>query len=1000
MTDDIQSGCKSPCWLRVLLVENDTTLREQYTNLLRNWNYIPVVAQGIGTSLLKDAEQKDEKYRCHVALVDLHLIEDGNFRDWSGLELVSKLRSKWSHLEPDRKLQRPLPIIITSAGDMDSMRETHEEYHVLRFVEKQKGSGVIRAAIEEAAKLLFACSHHAQITWLPDLSSAKITRQLFPEHQDVPDDEPDDLVGLLFPEDQRIILTMPTDTVNPSNHEPNLCRRSRVFYARKDDQPAWFVVKLGHVDKIQREIKNYRDYVDFGLISQFRPMLIAKALLWDIGAVAYNLLGNQGINAPEGPKAFTAFYQETDDASRIMKPLSHFFDLKNWGNYFHNDVRPLGKSLFDAYNQAWSGALQAELSHWRTHDQQRFFPSLPTALPNPTYWLSVHYQRCAEISARQAVTHGDLHGDNLFVDCDHAWPIDFERTGRGPILRDFVELIQDILTRLANFTEDELPVLYDLAVVLCEPRAPGERIRLTPTIANHPVAHKAFLVVEALQKLAYKQTRYQDRREYLWGLLFNNLFVVTMLPETDLRRTRTLLLAGVICSRLDYWDRSPWPLVAPSLQGEIHPDPPNVSKRSNGSGQADWKLSPTLPDASNQSSLPTLIGIRPSAIEAVTLTLRFVMLGKSVQISWECDEVGHYTSTFRPPYDTATLPLVVKALNAIQYPTYPTEGPRFEQVERDQLVKLGLWQNDRVAIDIDRRVGRALYDRLLTDNAAEVALSGVRNAAIANARPLTYLLRFPPNAVELAALPWELLRDNTNPLVLSRGQLASFVRYLDLEQALPPPYTPGKMLRILAIAPNSDIPLEVRAEERQARNNAWAKLQAEGAVALEELSPAKIADLVDRIQSGPPVDIVHFYGHGRYENRQGELLFDAPGGGKTWIGADKLAALLGQTRLVMLHACKSAMIGEAGLVTGVASALTAAGVPMVVAMQLVVQMDAATRFAGIVYNDLARGQSIQEAVSRARQALYVESADGASWYVPTLMIRSRNTEPMRLIQPA
>jgi hypothetical protein len=389
-----------------------------------------------------------------------------------------------------------------------------------------------------------------------------------------------------------------------------------------------------------------------------------------------------------------------------------------------------------------------------------------------------------------------------------------------------------------------------------------------------------------------------------------------------------------------------------------------------------------------------------AALEQIVLELRIVPQGEGAQIIWDSDEAGHHTSQFRLPYDATTLPLVIKALNAIQHPDHPSKGPKFEQAERDQLAGLGLWQGDRVSADIDKQVGRALYDQLLVDDGAKIALSGVRNAAIASGRPLAFLLRFPPNAVDLAALPWELLWDSANPLILSQGQVASFVRYLDLQQALPPPHTLGQTLRILAVAPNAAIPPEVRAEERQARTNAWAKLQADGKVALEELSPALVTDLVDRIQNGPPVDILHFYGHGRYKNGRGELLFDAPGDGNAWVAAERLAALLGQTRLVMLHACKSGTVGEAGLLTGVAPALIAANAPMVVAMQLTVQMDAATRFAGIVYNDLARGRSIQEAVSRGRQALFVEATDGASWYVPTLTIRSRDTGPMWLVKPA
>jgi hypothetical protein len=67
-------------------------------------------------------------------------------------------------------------------------------------------------------------------------------------------------------------------------------------------------------------------------------------------------------------------------------------------------------------------------------------------------------------------------------------------------------------------------------------------------------------------------------------------------------------------------------------------------------------------------------------------------------------------------------------------------------------------------------------------------------------------------------------------------------------------------------------------------------------------------------------------------------------------------------------------------------------------MQVSCRIDAATRFAGIIYRALARGDSIQRAVDQARQALYVEEIDGASWYVPTLLIRSRAIGPLHLVE--
>lgn len=402
-----------------------------------------------------------------------------------------------------------------------------------------------------------------------------------------------------------------------------------------------------------------------------------------------------------------------------------------------------------------------------------------------------------------------------------------------------------------------------------------------------------------------------------------------------------------------------------------------------------------LVEAAGGTNLPP---DRPKAPEPILLTLRVMPQSQQAQIIWDAHEIGQHTSTFRPPYDSTTLRLVIKALDAIQYPTHPNQGPKFDPSEQDRLVELGFWKNDRVVADIDKRVGSTLYNALLAHEQARIALASARNAATAGGKPLAYLLRFPPEAIEIAMLPWELLWDAANPLMFSRGELASFVRYLDLDQALPPPAAPGTSLHVLAIAPNAGIPQDVRAAERTARDRAWSDLKQAGVVMLDELGPATVADLVDRIQNGPPIDILHFYGHGRYKDGQGELLFDTPDGNNTWVSANRLAALLGgKTRLIMLHACQSAMIGEEGLLTGVASALTAGGVPIVVAMQVTIQIQAATRFAGIVYKDLAHGESVQHAVSRARQALFVEAGAGTSWYVPTLTIRDRHTRPMRLV---
>src|SRR6185503_21054875 len=97
------------------------------------------------------------------------------------------------------------------------------------------------------------------------------------------------------------------------------------------------------------------------------------------------------------------------------------------------------------------------------------------------------------------------------------------------------------------------------------------------------------------------------------------------------------------------------------------------------------------------------------------------------------------------------------ALDAIQWPRHPLHGPTFQQPEQARLADLGLWEVDRVVPDIHLRVGRALYARLVAGRDGEIALRTARDSATEKGLPLTYILRFPPEAIELAALPWETL---------------------------------------------------------------------------------------------------------------------------------------------------------------------------------------------------------------------------------------------------
>src|SRR5207249_491535 len=133
-----------------------------------------------------------------------------------------------------------------------------------------------------------------------------------------------------------------------------------------------------------------------------------------------------------------------------------------------------------------------------------------------------------------------------------------------------------------------------------------------------------------------------------------------------------------------------------------------------------------------------------------------------------------------------TLPMVLKALNAVQWPNHPIGGPAFAATECDQLTQIGLWVGNQVIGDIHRRVVNTLYNALIADFEAARALGTVRDNATTQGQAICYQFHFPPEAISLAALPWEVLWDDREALLLSRGKPALCIRYLDLPQALPP----------------------------------------------------------------------------------------------------------------------------------------------------------------------------------------------------------------------
>lgn len=384
------------------------------------------------------------------------------------------------------------------------------------------------------------------------------------------------------------------------------------------------------------------------------------------------------------------------------------------------------------------------------------------------------------------------------------------------------------------------------------------------------------------------------------------------------------------------------------------------------------------------------------------LTIRFRQHANDALLDLETDDGAADVATFVPPFGD-DLPLVLRALDWAQFPPGARPPWLFDADAQARLTALGLWEGRRPAEDIHARVGRALYAALNVEPAATI-IQQARASARANGQPLELVLRFARSSAALADLPWEALWEDAEsgglPLLLAQGSRSSCVRYLSLPRPAPSPRPPGRALTLLAVSPHAGIPEPLLREQRDALSKALQpQLDSQLCTLIMPEPPLTPVGLLELVRQHQP-DILSFYGHGEWRDGQGYLLFDAPNGGQEWVAANRLAPLADSgLRMLMLHACRSSQHGGDTMLSGVAGLLSSLGLPIVLAMQSYIRITAATRFQSMICRAIAEGQSVQEALAWARAVVYAEERDAASWYVPTLMIASRNDAPLLLIAP-
>lgn len=527
------------CKGRVLIVDDDLRFPENLKQTFEQRGLLVRAAEGQGEALRESARRMVREFRPHVTIMDLRLLEGQKPPDLSGIALID---------EPDFAFTRCVVYSGHLGDDHILARDLKDRENVDDVVGRQEFSRLV-SAVQKSFSRRCACCELYTVKWPKVWKPESVVEALFGKGSGVPPDLILDVLGRLFPKGVKLSLETLEGAATTAH---SVARGHSVLLRANIPDKVSSVIKLAPRDRILKEVAAYDLYVDESLGGSYHVEKKGGRTFWDVGAIRYKFVGS-----PEYPvRTLADFYRSGADADSVLKPLRHFFEVV-WRPHYMNSRAPLEESLFDAYDRALG--LRERLEELRGAAGASAFPGAPAGLPDPIEWVLDYESYSGAFKSHQAVTHGDLHGDNMFVEGDHAWAIDFERTGPGPILRDFVEIEQDIITRLMQAGEHDFDMFFNFTLALTTPRTVSDPLPLQVRGEHLPEeARRAGAVISGLREIAVTVTGFRDMREYYWGLLLDALLGSSLTQPGSPQRKKCMLLAAVVASCLKHWNER-WP---------------------------------------------------------------------------------------------------------------------------------------------------------------------------------------------------------------------------------------------------------------------------------------------------------------------------------------------------------------------------------------------------------------------------------------------------------
>ncbi|HKQ07602.1 MAG TPA: AAA-like domain-containing protein [Blastocatellia bacterium] len=250
---------------------------------------------------------------------------------------------------------------------------------------------------------------------------------------------------------------------------------------------------------------------------------------------------------------------------------------------------------------------------------------------------------------------------------------------------------------------------------------------------------------------------------------------------------------------------------------------------------------------------------------------------------------------------------------------------------------------------------------------------------------------------KLANLPWEFLYDEYRQHLALDNQF-SLVRYIDLPFE-DPPLAKVEQLSILVLISTPDNQESVAGDqELDYMQGVVAKLG--NRVRIKQLETPSLEALQRELKEAEvrrePYHVFHYIGHGWFDRaaEEGTVVLENDEKHSEFESGDRLATILHNhrtLRLAILNCCDSAQATSTDIFSGVAQSLTKMGIPAVIAMQFEISDEAAIVFARNFYESLARGETVESALTCAREQMFSKKSLGCEWGTPVLYLRAPNS---------